>query len=383
MKVAAIVLLAVLLGGCATRPEVPFDAGLLRDEWFSPPAFPVEPQDAMAVSPQMHRYVSTQLGNVMRYGDPKQRLVDALYRRDQLRLEYDSDVTRTAAQAFEARSGNCLALVLMTAAFAKELGIPVRYQLVVGDEVWDRTADLYVAVGHINLTLADRSAWLAQGASSEDPLTVDFEPSHPDRARRTRSIPERTVVAMFLNNRAVETLTRGDVDQAYAYARAAVLKDPQLAAGYLTLAVLYRSRHQFELADRALLHVLAIDPSSTKAMANRVLILRDLARDQEAAALEQHLAWLDPHPPFSYFQQGRDAFDQRRWRDARDLFAKEVERSPLHAEFRFWLALADLACSDRPGAQFELQRALALSSSRAERQLYAAKLDRLLAATPR
>ena len=382
MRVAAIVLLGALLGGCATRPEVPFDAGLLRDEWFAAPAVPVEPQDAMAVSPEMHRYVSTQLGSVMRYGDPKQRLVDALYRRDQLRLEYDAQVTRTAAQAFAARTGNCLALVLMTAAFAKELGMPVRYQLVVGDEVWDRTADLYVAVGHINLTLADRSTSLAQGVTSEDPLTVDFEPARADRARRTRSISVHTVVAMFLNNRAVETLTRGDADQAYAYARAAVLKDPQLAASYLTLAVLYRGRHQFDLADRALLHVLALEPSNTKAMANRVLVLRDLARNQEAAALEEQLALLDPHPPFSYFQQGQRAFEQRHWRDARDLFAKEVERSPSHAEFRFWLALADLACSDRPGAQSELQRALALSTTRAERQLYAAKLDRLLATTP-
>jgi transglutaminase-like putative cysteine protease len=54
--------------------------------------------------------------------------VQALYQPDQIRLEYDAAVTRNAAQAFEARTGNCLSLVIMTAALARELGLTVRYQ---------------------------------------------------------------------------------------------------------------------------------------------------------------------------------------------------------------------------------------------------------------
>jgi hypothetical protein len=41
-------------------------------------------------------------------------------------IEYDSTVTRTAAQTYAARAGNCLSLVIMTAAFAEELGLRVR-----------------------------------------------------------------------------------------------------------------------------------------------------------------------------------------------------------------------------------------------------------------
>ena len=51
-------------------------------------------------------------------------------------------MTRNAAEAFDARSGNCLSLVIMTAAFAKELGLPVRYQNVFVDEAWSRSGDL-------------------------------------------------------------------------------------------------------------------------------------------------------------------------------------------------------------------------------------------------
>ena len=146
MKIAAKLLMATLwialfLGGCAAAPELQRPQALLHDEWFGAPDALVQPDDAMAVSPEMRSYLSTRLGNVTRFGDAKQRLVDALFRQGELRLEYDASQTRTAAQAFDARSGNCLALVMMTAALAKQLGLPVRFQLVLGDEAWDRTAD--------------------------------------------------------------------------------------------------------------------------------------------------------------------------------------------------------------------------------------------------
>ena len=65
----------------------------------------------------------------------RQALFDALYQPDQLKLEYDAAMTRNAAQAFAVRSGNCLSLVIMTAAFAKEMGLDVRYQNVFGEDV--------------------------------------------------------------------------------------------------------------------------------------------------------------------------------------------------------------------------------------------------------
>ena len=336
----------------------------------------------MAVSEAMRRYVSTHLGSVTRYGDSKQRLVDALYRDGELRLEYDASVTRTAAQAFEARSGNCLALVLMTATFAKQLGLPVHFQLVLGDESWDRTADLYVAVGHVNLTLSDRPAMAGNGVTVEDPLTVDFQPVRGGWAQRTRAIGEATVVAMFLNNRAVESLARGQLDDAYAWTRAAILKEPSFASGYLTLSVIYRKRHHPELAEQALRQVLALDADNTKAMANRVLVLQDLGRQAEADQLAQRLAVLDPHPPYSYFHQGMRAAEQHRWVDAREWFAREVQRAPYQPEFEFLLAIACTALNDLPNAQAHLRRAMALSTTGADRELYASKLARLAAPPP-
>src|SRR5205814_2507802 len=86
----------------------------------------------------------------------QQGFVEALYTKGKLKLEYESTETRNAAEAFDARAGNCLSLVIMTGALAKELGFPVRYQRVYVDDTWGRSGDVYFSIGHVNLSLGKR-----------------------------------------------------------------------------------------------------------------------------------------------------------------------------------------------------------------------------------
>lgn len=377
MKIAAALLISVLFTSCASAPPPPVD-GLFRDALFGPPAVPIDSADAMAVSPEMHRYLEARILNKPAAGDRKKQLMDALYRKGDLRLEYDSAMTRTAAQAFEARAGNCLALVMMTGAFAKELGLTVQYQAFPGADAWDRADDLYLAVGHVNLTLVDRPALAGSGILRlSSTMTVDFIPPREGQVAHARVIQEPTVIAMYLNNRAVESLTRGQVDDAYWLAREALRTDPKLMGAYITLGVVYRNRHQPELADAALQRVLDRQPDNTMAMSNRVLVLRDMGRQAEANALALQLDRLDPHPPFSYFHQGMAALREGRPEAARALFEKEVDRSPYQHEVQFWLAVTYLQLHDAEHAAVHLARAMDASTTRRDRDLYAAKLERL------
>ena len=382
MKNAAAVLLSVWLAGCASAPPMPPATDLFHDTLFAPPSVPIRADDAMAISPEMRRYVAERIVGASRFADPRTRLVDVLYRRGELQLEYDAAETRTAAQAFAARSGNCLSLVMMTAAIAKEMGLSVRFQSVLGDDAWDRAGDLYVAIGHVNLTLSDRPTQSGFGFITNDPMTIDFVPPHDTKALRTRVVTERTVVAMFLNNRAVESLARGQANDAYWWAREAIRIDPELLSAYITLGVVYRNQRHPELADQALLRVIEREPGNTKALSNRVLVLRDLGRPAEASALLARLDSLDPHPPYSYFNAGMTALRERRFDDARRLFGKEVDRAPYQSEFQFWLAITYLELHDKRQATTHLTRAMEVSTTRKDRELYAAKLDRLKALAP-
>ena len=379
MKLLAVLWISGLLIACASAPPpAPAPDALFHDEWFERLATPIDPDAALALSPEMRSYLATWRHSRFGSAERSRELVDALYRRSDLRLLYDATMTRTAAQAFEARSGNCLSLVLMTAAFAKELGLAVRYQSVVGEETWDRSDTLYIAAGHVNLSLEDRwsSAW---GTPGNQALIVDFLPTRAAMTLRTRTIDERTVIAMYLTNRAVEALTRGQIDEAYWWAREAVHKDPQMAGASIALGAVYRLAHHPELALAVLERVGEREPDNVSVLSNRILALRDLGRTAEADRLGQRLARLDPHPPFIYFNQGMAALQQRRYEDARRWFAKEVDRAPYNHEFEFWLAVSYLDLNDLPHATQHLTRAMEASATRKEHDLYAAKLDRLKA----
>jgi tetratricopeptide (TPR) repeat protein len=312
--------------------------------------------------------------------DRRRQLIDALSRGD-LKLEYDAESTRTAAQAFDARSGNCLALVLMTAAFAKEMGLTLHYQQLVGAEAWSRADQLYIGIGHVNLRLDDPSIRSPLNLSDANAMIVDFLPSVDARMLNTTLISERRVIAMYLNNRAVEVLTTGKVDAAYWWAREAIRTDPEMLGAYVTLGVIYRRHGRPAWADAALSRVAEREPANVYAMTNRVLTLRDLGRGAEAAALAKRLEELDPQPPFKYFNEGLAAYRAGRIDVAQRLFKKEVARAPYHHEFEFWLAVTYVEQHDVERAAVHLRRAKDASTTRKDHDLYAGKLERLKALT--
>ena len=383
MRTVWLLCVVTSLAACATAPPIASPTDLFHDELFGPPAVEIDPSRALAVSEPMRRYLNEKIAPGRNYGDRRRRLIDALYDKGELRLEYDSSLTRTAAETFEARTGNCLALVMMTAAFAKEMGLAVRYQVVTGDEAWDRDGNVSISIGHVNLSLNERGPQTTVNYQYSEPLMVDFLPSANAERLRFKVVTEASIVAMYLNNRAVEAFIGGHVDDAYWWARAALETDPELSSSYLTLAVIYRSTHHADLAERVLSRVLERDNENTKAMGNQVLALRDLGRFAEAQTVEKQLRRLDPHPAFSYFEEGVEAFRARRFEIARGLFAREVARAPEQHRFHFWLALTYLELKDTDRAATELAEASKVSSTRKDHDLYATKLAHLKALTQR
>ncbi|HEY6355606.1 MAG TPA: hypothetical protein VIY30_14045, partial [Burkholderiaceae bacterium] len=86
------------------------------------------------------------------------------------------------------------------------------------------------------------------------------------------------------------------------------------------------------------------------------------------------LAAVEPEPPYHWFALGQQALRRGDARTARDLFAREVARAQYSSEFHYWLAVAHFQLGETSAAQRHLEHAQALSTSRDERDLYAAKL---------
>ena len=382
MNALATILAAMLAGlvasGCATPAgDAPTRTAFLADQRFAPPSVRVDAADVFAVSPAMKEYLAGPAADKLRQMGSQKGLVDALYSSGELKLDYDSAMTRNAAQAFEARAGNCLSLVIMTAAFAKELQLGVYYQSVFTDETWARSGDIQFAIDHVNLSIGKRVSEIDRSARFQSVITVDFLPPSDTGKQRARILAENTVVAMYLNNRAAESLARGAVDDAYWWAREAILQDAALARGYNTLGVVYRRHGDLQLALEVLAHAYALEPDNPQVVSNLAQVNIDQGRNAEAAVLLQRLAQLEAEPPFVYFDRGQEALRQGDVVTANALFARQVDRAPYYHEFHYWLAVTQARLGHPRQARKHLEMAMDTSTTRGDHDLYAGKLARL------
>ena len=376
------VVLCTLLAACATpEPPAPRPDFLFHDALFAEPSERANPEQVFAVSAAMKRFLGAEIAVQLRARGVQAGLIEALHRKGQLRLEYDATLTRNAAEAFDARAGNCLSLVLMTAAFAKELGLSVRFQSAYLEEMWSRSGDLLLRSGHVNVTLGpridDRNSSLAQS------VTVDFLPASQLHGLRTREISEQTVIAMYMNNRAVEVLVRGQLDDAYAWAREAVRQSPDFLAAQNTLGIVYSRHGNLPQAAATFNHVLERDPVHTRAMSNLAEVYTRQGREAEASSLYRTLARIEPEPPFHYFNLGLAAMQRNDFAAARDLFAREVALAEYSAELHFHLSVANYRLGDLRQADRHLNLALENSTAHGDRNLYSAKLAWLRSLGPK
>ncbi|QJD89914.1 tetratricopeptide repeat protein [Duganella dendranthematis] len=375
---------AAFLSGCASQtPRVAPAQQLFHDQLFQPPTAPIDTASVFALTPEMRDYVKHELGTPGPGRDVRRMLFDALYRRDKLQLEYDAALTRTASETFAARSGNCLSLAIMTAALARELKMPVIFQQVQIDEVWSRAGSLYFASNHVNLSLgrplAGQNPYLLTAVDVANSLTVDFIPIPPQARENARPLTEKTVLAMYLNNRAAELLSAGQVDDAYWAARQAAEADPLFINAYNTLGVIYQHHGDQPQAEAALRYAQSQLPDNTIYLSNLAQTLESANKLDEAAVLRARLARLEPYPPFYFFVQGQEAMKLGDYARARTLFERELDRVPDYHELHFWLAVANYQLGNLRAADRHMALAMENSTTRGDHDVYSAKLDHLRA----
>ncbi|MDN4055249.1 tetratricopeptide repeat protein [Massilia sp. YIM B02763] len=370
--------LCLLLAACASVAPPPSPAPLFADAAFAPPSEPVGTADLFALSPAMRAYLhSPAFAAHLREKGPKQGLLDALYSKSDLKLEYDARTTRTAAGTYAARAGNCLSLVIMTAAFARELGMDVQFRSVTAEGTWTREGGLYLLSSHVNIALGRRAVPGRYDADALHQLVVDFLPPPQAAHLRVRELDEGEIAALFLNNRAVETLVQDRIDDAYWWARAAVAANPRDITAYNTLGVVYQRHGDLAMAERAWRAALARAPENLALLQNLAPLLAQQGRMAEARDIERRVARIEPVPPFHYFDQGLAALKEGDNDKARQLFERELKRAPYSDEFHFWLAVALLRLGDARQAREHLVLAVEHSARGDMRDVYSAKLAHL------
>jgi tetratricopeptide (TPR) repeat protein len=188
---------------------------------------------------------------------------------------------------------------------------------------------------------------------------------------------------MYMNNRAVEALVAGRIDDAYAWAREAVRQDPQFLGSLNTLGVAYLRRGALAQATAVFAHVLDRDGANLTALANLAGAYARQGRTEESLALQLRLAQLEPQPPLHDFSLGLAAMKRQDYGAAKEMFAREAARSDDSAESHYWLGLASYGLGDVEQARRHMARALAASNGGPDRDLYSAKLEWIQARSTR
>jgi Tfp pilus assembly protein PilF len=377
LKLFTMLALLHLLTACATAPvSIPYPP-LLHDEHFADAHILIDASAVFRVSPEMKEYLKGEVaGQLKKYGHA-QGLFNALYSKNQLKLEYDSARTRTATEAFADRTGNCLSLAIMTAAFADELEMASHFHAVPTEDNWLRYDDLYVTSTHVNLTVGHSRTTLHTGFDRGAQLTIDFTPLARDATEKATTISRKRMLAMYMNNRAVETLVQRRPQEAYWWAREAILHDPTYASAFNTLSIIYGRSGLTQYSEQSLKQALAIEPDNIHALSNLKDVLGELNRVAERDAVSQKLKTLVQYEPYYFFDLGQTAFHQKDFARAKELFSREITRQPYNHEFHFWLARTFAELGDRNNALRHLSIALDTSTTLREQGLYSAKLAKL------
>ncbi len=373
MRLGILALASLLLQACATPAPAPVDpATLLLDAAFQARPVPAKP-DIFALSESMQRYLSTDIAKTLRQRGKLRGLVAALHDRGELKLEYESTRTRTAAEAFDARAGNCLSLTIMTAALARALDLRVTFRQVYTADEWTRNDDLVFRGGHVNVLLEPSAEEQRETLDRILAVIIDFLPGEFLQHQRWREISEETVLAMYMNNRAAETMVLGDLDEAYWWARGALRIDPMYLDSFNTLGVIYSRHGNRAQAEQVFRHVLAREPENVASLGNLAGLMERAGRLAEARALLDRLARVQPVPPFHFFDRGMAALKRRDYAAARDDFRRELDRNVDFHEAHYALAVAYLQLGDRRAAQEHLEMAVATSTNRRAQDRYLSK----------
>ena len=364
---------------CATNGTVPGQAHISAQDLASFPAG-VDPQlvpdfaSILAVTPEMSAFVARHVDRNARPGQRLEQLVQGMLDENLLALEFELGRTRTAAQTFNARRGNCLSFTNLFVALAREAGLDVGYQLIEVPPSWERNGRWVVADNHINAILHD----MRIDGSHRWNYVVDFNMADFKGHYPREEIEDQRAFALFYNNRGAELLQLGQIAQAQAYFTQAHELNPKMGALWVNLGSLYRIQGQNEHAQSAYLTALRLDPHAPAALSNLASLYQVTGQLKWARQVEQRLSQLKEQDPYYYYQRSLAAYQIKQWSEAERQLAKATRLKNDEPQFAFLKARLDLSQGHTDKARAQLERAHALAATPQSRALYSSKLDRLI-----
>ncbi len=347
--------LLVLALACSSGPRSAGPAGITADELLtgSPldvaqgasPAV-VTSAEVLALSPEMEAFLDA---HVNRRGSDSlklRQLVGSIFDPDTFGLRYDEH-TRSAAETFRTRRGNCLSFSMMFVVMARDVGLRAQFQDVDIPPDWSLDNDTLVLNRHVNVRVE---------IEPSGTLVVDFNVADFRASYDMRTISDTEALVQYANNVGFERMQAGDRASALAFFRKAIISsDMRFSPAWTNLGTLYLRSGHLTWAEAAYLQALQADKANLVAMSNLAHVYERTGDAEGVASYRKRVAAYRWRNPYYRYQLARQAFADGDYDAAIDHLRLAIRRK--RNEDRFYQLLGQ--CYQRKGDQRAARRWLA------------------------
>jgi tetratricopeptide (TPR) repeat protein len=370
-------LLLLALAGCVSLPPQPTIsaddiAWVLAGADLLPASSEAAPEDLqllLHVTDEMRRFAENATRNKSSIAGKTRALAAAMGAAQGLHLQYDSNATLTAEQAFTQRRANCLSYTLLFVALAREVGIPAQFNEVDVPPIWDLGDDkVSLLYKHVNARIE-----LTRPFSQ----IIDVSAGEYDPGFEQRVISDDVAQAQFYNNRAVEMRLQQRYADALRYQLRALELSPDTDYLWSNLASLYLLQGSPRAARIAVTRALTLDASSMISHDVAAQVYEQLGERRLAAYFHNRAQQFLDLNPYYHYQLALAALNQHDEKLAYNETRRAVLLYPRDHRFFFLLAVVLERLGEKKLAGQSMQTAIKLAPDALQQDRYKSKFAQL------
>ncbi|MCB1052584.1 MAG: tetratricopeptide repeat protein [Acidobacteria bacterium] len=323
--------------------------------------------DPLELTPEIKTFLH---GELDRIKDPKNKLHDIIgiiFDEKRLNLQYAEGLTMTAAETYQARSGNCLSFTNLFIAMAREMGFTAYFKEVIDFSTYDRAGQLVRHNRHIIASV------MIQGRV----IDFDFQPSLEKRYKRTRLVNDARGYAHFYNNLGAEAFEKGQLDRAKQLYDKAFKLDPTFVPVQINLGVYFRTVGEPQRSIDVYEKVLKKQPRNFTVMANLARSYQDNGQKEKFNEMVESMKSTFNRNPYFYGQLAEWAFAEQKYDEALSNYRKALNFNYREPIFYQGLSKTYYALGRVDDAKDALEKAMEFAKDGELNHRYSLKMDLL------
>lgn len=284
-------------------------------------------------------------------------------------ITYNNQRTKTAAEAFYTRSGNCLSLAALYVAAARYLGMDARFQAVEIPFQWLQRDKTMYYLGHVN-------ALVKLGHNRVTAEFLGAFTAEESATFKSMEMSDTEALARYYNNLGVEAMVRQEPDKALDYLQAAIDKNKKYADAWVNLGVWYKGQQRGLDAEQAYLTAVRLERKNTSALSNLMVLYQSQGRTQMATEVAEKLHKHRLKNPYYLASLAERALQDKDYARAVAYLKKAVKKQE-EGHFYQLLGQAYFGLGAKIKSQLALEKSLLLAASPQDKTLRAGKLAAL------